>query len=49
MSPQGAAQPNRQSFIANVHLDRKPEELDAVANELLSEFVLKKQDTATPE
>lgn len=43
MSP--SANSNRASFIARSNnADRKPEELDAVANELLSEFVLKKQD-----
>lgn len=36
---------NRTSFIGkNANMDRKPEELDAVANELLSEFVLKKAE-----
>lgn len=36
---------NRSSFIGrNANMDRKPEELDAVANELLSEFVLKKAE-----
>lgn len=52
MSPQQHAQTNRASFIAqHPPTDRKPEELDALANELLSEFVLqKKQDNsvATP-
>lgn len=36
---------NRTSFIGrSANMDRKPEELDAVANELLSEFVLKKAE-----
>ena len=41
----GAANHSRASFIGRVNqADRKPEELDAVANELLSEFVLKKHE-----
>lgn len=41
---------NRTSFIGkNANMDRKPEELDAVANELLNEFVLKKAEPAQNE
>lgn len=49
MSPQQQAPTNRASFIAqHPPTDRKPEELDALANELLSEFVLqKKQDNSS--
>lgn len=52
MSPQnqfkGFEASNRASFISRAahHADRKPEELDAVANELLSEFVSKKNENA---
>ncbi len=37
-------QPSQRASTSNNAVDRKPEELDALANELLSEFILKKND-----
>lgn len=46
LAPRQSQQPPAASASAAAS-DRKPEELDAVANELLSEFVLKKNDNSS--